>query len=151
MTSSEQGFYVKKRQKDKAAFLNPFPQRRVPEVQSVAEQTCSGCPSLPVWEASLRPLLPVTAWVAAGGGCARRSDDWSLKYLAETLQNLSTQKRCFCKISPELRSCAEAREVGAHPCGDGGPLGPGQNPVQSCCIRSCRDAITTCVGFFVCL
>ncbi|XP_053800969.1 uncharacterized protein LOC128789255 [Vidua chalybeata] len=45
VTSSEQGFYVKKRQKDKAAFLNPFPQHRVPEVQSVAEQTCLGCPS----------------------------------------------------------------------------------------------------------
>lgn len=44
VTSLEQAFYLKKQQKDKASFLNSFPQHRVPKVQNEAEQPCLCCP-----------------------------------------------------------------------------------------------------------
>lgn len=155
LTSLEEGFYVKK----------------AAERQSLFSQSFSTTQGARGAKCGRTNLLVLPLHCPCEERLLDRCSKWQLEWqLGEDLhgevmtdrwnillkrRKTFQHKRCFCKISPEPRSTAQ-REVGLHPCGAGSPLGPGQNPPQPCCIRSCTDTITTCVGFlfvffFLCL
>lgn len=72
--------------------------------QTRAAQMCLFCPS-PVGKSSVPwMLLGATIWGLVGGGRARWSDEWSLKYLTETLQISSTQGDASVKLAWKCRA-----------------------------------------------
>lgn len=102
--SSGLGFYIKTKQKDKTSFLAATLSHGVWGTQTRAAQMCLFRPSAVGMSSVPWMLLGVTVWGVAGGGRARWSDEWSLKYLAETLQISSTQGDASVKLAPKCRA-----------------------------------------------